>query len=424
MLTMKFEDVARYCCLAMLVCLSFTTAGANLALAGFIVCAIFSKKWITDFHVIRRNPVVQASLLCFAMLCLSQVWADVDAELSWAWISKYKKLLLIPLAMPFFQNRQHKVALLKALFLSLLLGLVVSYTNYLGWTNIGDCPARGCTAHSYITLGVLNCLLFVVAFVLSRTEAVLANKMFFWIVVVLSWANVLYILPSRTAQILIFILTMWLPFAMLVAHADGKQTKWIALCCSVIILAVTSAAIYSTKSSRLADSIQRIGEHKLEAFKSTNESVSVDVRFEFYRKAYILIAERPLLGWGVGAHEPKLKSMSAEGNTVNESLFSANPHNEYLSWFIQTGLVGFLLFLYWLYVVIRSSMHVKNDEERLILQGWLLIFAIGCFLNSFLLDFSEGYMTALLIAALSPSLLEKESSVSEPQHDIGRRSTT
>lgn len=421
MLTAKFESAARYCCLAMLVGLSFTTAGANLALAGFIVCAIFSKKWVTDFHVIWRNPVGQASLLCFAMLCVSQVWADVDAELSWAWISKYKKLLLIPLAMPFFQDRKCKVLLFKTLFFSLLAGLVVSYTNYLGWTGIGDCPSMGCSAHTYITLGVLNCLLFVTAIVLLRTEDMLSKKMFLGVVVVLSWANVLFILPSRTAQILIFILTMWIPFAFWGTDAVDARKKWLGLGFALVLLAAASVAIYSNKNSRLSDSIQRIGEHKLEAINSTDNTISVDVRFEFYRKAWILISEKPLLGWGAGAHEPKLKSMSAQGKTDNERFVFSNPHNEYLTWFIQTGLVGSLLFLYWLYVVIRSSMHIKSDDERLILQGWLLIFTIGCFLNSFLLDFSEGYMTALLIAALSPSFLKKESSVSEPQHDIGRK---
>jgi len=402
MLAKKFESAARYCCLAMVVCLSFTTAGANLALAGFIICALLSKKLLTDFHVLWKHPVAQASVACFLLLCLSQFWSEVGAGLSWVWISKYKKLLILPFVMPFFQERKNKVFLIKTLFFSLLLGLFISYSNYFRWTDIGDCPAMGCSVHTYITLSALNCLLFVIACVFLTGETSPIKRLFISAVVFLAWVNVVFISPSRTGQILIFVLIMWFPFAMWSKRIIDKRKKWVFFIYGLMVVVFSLTVIHSTKGSRLADSIQKIGAHKADAFKSTNNAVSVDVRFEFYRKAWVLISEKPLLGWGAGAHEPKLLSMSAQGKTESERFVFSNPHNEYLSWFIQTGLIGLLLFLHWLYVVWRSAMRVVNADERLILQGWLLIFTLGCFLNSFLLDFSEGYMTIFLIATLTP----------------------
>ena len=81
------------------------------------------------------------------------------------------------------------------------------------------------------------------------------------------------------------------------------------------------------KGPRLLDSIEKIRPHKVEAFKSTNDSVSVDVRFEFYKKAFVLIQQKPLLGWGAGGQEPEFLRMSAQGNTPNEQFKFANPHN-------------------------------------------------------------------------------------------------
>jgi O-antigen ligase len=402
LMNINFENAARYCCFAMLACLSFSTAGANLALLGFIVCAIFSKKWVHDFNLVASSPVAKASLVCFALLCLSTVWADADLDLSLAWISKYKKLIILPLVMPFFQERKDRVIFVKVLFFSLLSGLAVSYSNYFGWTNIGDCAAMGCSTHAYITLSMLNCLLFIVAIALFSSEVSPRKKFFYCLCTLLSAMNVVFVLPSRTGQILFFILLAWLPFSIWGAHVVDARKKWVGFVIASLLIGVSLAALYTMKDSRLVDSIEKIGTHKVEAFKSSNDAVSVDVRFEFYKKAFVLIQQKPLLGWGAGGQEPEFLRMSAQGNTPNEQFKFANPHNEYLSWAVQTGLVGLAVFLYWLFVVWRNSMRIIHDDERLILHGWFLILTVGSLLNSFLLDFSEGYMMVLLIAVLTP----------------------
>lgn len=401
-MNVNFENAARYCCLAMLACLSFSTAGANLALVGFIVCAIFSKKWVRDFHLVTSSPVAKASLLCFAFLCVSTVWAEADLAFSIAWISKYKKLLILPLIMPFFQERKDRVVFVKVLFFSLLSGLIVSYSNYFGWTSIGDCAAAGCSTHSYITLSMLNCLLFIVATALFSSEIGPRQKLFCGLCMLLSAVNVIFVLPSRTGQILFFMLFAWLPFAIWGGCAVDARKRWVGFGISLLLIGISLGVLQSMKGSRLIDSIEKIGTHKIEAFKSNNDAVSVDVRFEFYKKAFILIQQKPLLGWGSGGHEPEFLRMSAQGNTPNEQFKFANPHNEYLTWAVQTGLLGLSVFLYWLFVVWRNSMRIVHADERLILHGWLLIFTAGSLLNSFLLDFSEGYMMVLLIAVLTP----------------------
>jgi O-antigen ligase len=402
LMNVNFENAARYCCLAMLACLSFSTAGANLALLGFLVCAIFSKKWVHDFHLVASSTVAKASLLCFAFLCVSTVWAEADLAFSLAWMSKYKKLLILPLVMPFFQERKDRVIFVKVLFFSLLSGLTVSYSNYFGWTTIGDCPAMGCSTHSYITLSMLNCLLFIVCLALFSSETSPRQKLFYGLCMLLSAVNVVFVLPSRTGQILFFMLLVWLPFAMWGGRAVDARKKWMGFVMSLLLICISLGALQSMKGSRLVDSIEKIGTHKAEAFKSTNDAVSVDVRFEFYKKAFVLIQQKPLLGWGAGGQEPEFLRMSAQGNTPNEQFKFANPHNEYLSWAVQTGLIGLAVFLCWLFVVWRNSMRIIHDDERLIFHGWFLIFTVGSILNSFLLDFSEGYMMVLLIAVLTP----------------------
>jgi O-antigen ligase len=402
LMNINFENAARYCCLAMLACLSFSTAGANLALLGFLVCAISSKKWLQEFRCLASSSVAKASLLCFALLCLSTVWSEANWTFSLAWISKYKKLLLLPLIMPFFQDRKDRVVFVKVLFFSLLSGLAVSYLNYFGWTRIGDCPEVGCSTHSYITLSMLNCLLFLVSLALFSMEVSFRQRYLYVVCALLSAIDVIFVLPSRTGQILFFVLLAWVPFFIWREPGVDKRKKWIGFFISLGLIGLSLAVLQSIKGSRLIDSIEKISAHKVETFKSNNDAVSLDVRFEFYKKAFVLIQQKPLLGWGAGGHEPELLRMSAQGVTPYEQFKFANPHNEYITWAVQTGLLGLSVFLYWLFVVWRNSMHIVHEDERLIFHGWLLIFTVGSLLNSFLLDFSEGYMMILLIAAFIP----------------------
>lgn len=143
----------------MVVCLSVSTAGANFSLAGFILFALLSGKFWAERYRVLRNPIVLSSLVLFAVMALSVLWSGASADVAWQWVSKYKKLLLIPLALPFFYVLEHKQLFFKGLFASLLAGLAVSYLNFFGLTSVGDCPSAGCSTHSYITLSILNCLL-------------------------------------------------------------------------------------------------------------------------------------------------------------------------------------------------------------------------------------------------------------------------
>lgn len=413
-MNINFEQAARYCCLTMLACLSFSTAGANLALAGFLLCALLSQKLWSALLNVLQTPLVQISLGTFVFLALSVMWSGADTATAWQWVSKYKKFLLIPLAVPFFYQQKHKILFLKGLFASLMLGLSISYLNLFGLISVGDCPSIGCTTHSYITLGVLNCLLFIMSSVFFYVNKASSRKIFFLGVAIAAAVNVAWVLPSRTGQLLLLALIVSLPAAVWIVDKHvGWQKLNFALFGALGVVLIFFAAVFLNQGSRLGDSLQKISMHKQESFTSTDSAVSVDVRFEFYRKTLGLISERPLLGWGAGGHEPELKRLSEQGVTANERYIFANPHNEYLTWAVQTGLLGLACFLFWLFTVWRHAFKIEDPAHKLIMLGWLLIFTLGNFLNSFLLDFSEGYMTVLLIAVLMPFQSQRPCSTEE-----------
>jgi O-antigen ligase len=397
------EDYSRYCLVAMIIGLSVSTAGANLALAGFLVFAILSKRLQKDYFLIIKNPVALSSFGLFLILCLSVVWSEAGASVAWGWVSKYKKLLLIPLAAPFFQKRVHKLLFIKSLLVSLTIGLSISYLNYFGVTSIGGCPSYGCSTHTYITLAMLNSLLVIVSLTLFIFLRQFRYRFGAFVLMVLASFSIVVVLRSRTGQLMALCLSIWLPFLIWrSSEYYGKINKRHLLLYMGLFFALVAVGLGAEKGSRFSESIQKLVLYKQEALKSTDSTVAVDVRSEMYRKTVELIVEKPLLGWGAGGQEDKLLEMSMQGATENERFIFANPHNEYLSWMVQAGVLGFCALIFWLFTVWRHAFKIEDSIEKIILLGWLLIFTLGNMLNSFLLDFSEGYMTVLLVAVLAP----------------------
>jgi O-antigen ligase len=409
-----FEHCARWCILGVLMGLALSTAVANIALVFFLLFALLSNKWKDYFSLLARDPLSQYAVGIFTILLLSVGWSDAGSGIALQWVSKYKKLLLIPLAMPFFQTNEHKRLFINGIYLSLMIALLISYYQYFVGGRERGCIDLGCLIHGHITLSMQICLLFILSIGSALSSRNLIGSIVFYSIAVMSALNVALVLQSRTGQLMLIALLVFLPFILIERHAAGMQRKrLLALMFSVLVVGLLTAGIFHKKESRLVESIQKITEQKVDSFKSTDTAVSVDVRFEFYRKTLTLIADKPLLGWGAGGQELELKRLSEQGVTDYERIVFANPHNEYLTWAVQTGLLGLACFLFWLFTVWRHAFKIEDPAHKLIMLGWLLIFTLGNFLNSFLLDFSEGYMTVLLIAVLMPFQSQRPCSTEE-----------
>lgn len=126
---------------------------------------------------------------------------------------------------------------------------------------------------------------------------------------------------------------------------------------------------------------------------------SLGQRLEFGQTSLSLIAKRPFFGWGTGSFG-HIYEQNYQGI---EKILTDNPHNEYLRIAVELGLVGMGLLLMLFYQQWQLARNLPI-EIRQCWQGVFLTFMLGCFLNSWLSDFTEGYfycvMTAICFANL------------------------
>lgn len=111
---------------------------------------------------------------------------------------------------------------------------------------------------------------------------------------------------------------------------------------------------------------------------------SVIMRLEFWKTAKALISENILLGVGTGDGKLEMQKMYDKTNSILHQNWRLGSHNEFLSTWVKTGLIGFIIF-----VVALFSPILRKENRNFIYLSFFLI-AILSFLAENTLETQPG----------------------------------
>jgi O-antigen ligase len=315
---------------------------------------------------------------------------------------KYRKLLLLPvLFLVFYGSDRSKWsrAAIWALFATLTLTMVLTYTNFLGWTAVGplhgnDPMRKPWVFKDHISAGLMMAFLAFLSMALAKESHKGVGRGLLYLVALLALVNVLLVLEGRTGQVVaIAYMVVYVVVQLARFPHQDKRTRWITTFASVTVCACLVVYSFTTKHSRLAET-----GHEINQFEVYNKNTSMGVRLEFYRRSYQLILHRPFAGYGVGSVGTEFEQF-AEHSTGGRAAMASNPHNEFFLMGLQLGLVGVALFV-WLLVAIARECQRLDPLARAVVYGYLFAFVLGCIANSLLLNFTEGYLFIFLTGIL------------------------
>ena len=175
-----------------------------------------------------------------------------------------------------------------------------------------------------------------------------------------------------------------------------------ALVASLLVFTVIySVDIYRTRY---------VSDFRNDLFKST-AGAKENWRRERWKVSFELIRRAPIAGQGSGSEIPLLKQKYFEKKMFSSYLNELNAHNQYLSFLINSGIIGLLVFLATLGWGYRKAIK-RND--LLLLSFLVIITAIG--FSEDLLDVNKGiFFYAFFFPFFIFSKKKVENSTSENQ---------
>lgn len=398
MVAEKATLLARWSAILLGFSIPISVALDNLLLALILLLWLLSANFKEKFSVIRANPAAILSLALFALLVVGTLYGERNPGDDLNYLSKYSDLLFVPIFITLFQDANTRRHALFGFASSISLILLLSYAIALGLpmtipgTHVLSTPANPVVFKLHITHGILLSYGAFLFATFALYEKVARKRAFYALLMVLAVYNVVFMVQGRIGYLLLALLLIYFCYCAM---------RWRGLIAAAVLGTALFSAAYAFSPGfhqrinlAMAEYVAWDPAHAVSTYSSTGE------RLEFYKHSLEIIAERPLLGAGTGSF-PKVYTDKAKAVGIQPT---HNPHNEYLLIAVQLGLVGVALLIYLFYRQWRLASLLPTLLETQLARALVLTIAVGCLLNSLLLDHVEGlfyaWMSALLFAGL------------------------
>lgn len=360
---------------------------AYVAMVMAFVLGLASWKSIHINSAELKSPLIFSALSLYLLIVVgvgySQApWEDISIHLT-----KYAKLVLIPVIFLLLQFDKWKQHSLYAFMLAMSFILVSAYANVfwqlpwsktqnLGWgqdhTVIGD----------YITQNIM--MTFFAMLLLEKAVSAQGwlHKLFFSIMTLAAIVVVTQLSNGRTGYVLLVV-----AFGMYALMWARGVKQWLAI--GAIACAVAASLATSEKVH------QRVEQAISEARNSeAMEITSIGGRINFWKNTLEMALEKPITGWGTGEYHSQWCAHVTQDGWCQFGRW--HPHNQYLFFWMEHGILGLALFIALVASPIWMTRKMPDPQRRL---AWCFsaLFAVNSLINASLWSSRESHFFVLML---------------------------
>lgn len=375
----------------LLVCLIAASVGLPIAIISLskAVLLLFA---LGALLTLRRRPAPTmqlnvtatstAILLALGVLALSIAWSDAPLpEALDAWV-KHAKLLVIPVLLWLIRSeRDAKLALMSFMGAQALL-LLGSWLLRLGvpvpWATSRMALTHYAVFSSYLDQAIMSSVAAALCWHLRHFAPGRWGRQFMLLIVMLAIGNVLFVMHGRTGHVVLIALVslaiMW------------ELPKSYRLLGSVIPFVVVAAVMLGSPMVR--ERMMAVTQEFNSYAETGGTNSSSGERLNYWSRSAESITQHPLAGSGVGSWNSEYRRLD-QGKGPLHSQSVRNPHQEFLLWGVEAGVIGILLLCNILWAVYRDSLRMNLSMARAT-QSLLAAMVIACLFNSSLFDATIG----------------------------------
>ncbi len=380
--------------------LSVSLGVALVSLAKLVLLVTVLSQLMTDVRQRHQAPASHAATplpwpsslwwgaAALLWMALSMTWGSAPAHEAWLALSRHARWLVLPAAFYLFRVGTPAWPVLQCLVAGQLFVLLSSWLMVVGiplpWAISVMSPDNAVVFASTIEQPIMNTLMMLVVWYFRDQWPLPHRRLWVWAVMVLTSANVLLVVTGRTGQMAL--LLAWL---IILVTSLPHRHRWLALLVPVLL-----AAIVGLGSERMQERWRKAQTDVLALQQGPlREENSLGFRIDAWQKSVQAVAEKPVWGHGVGAWN---QAYAAQGGTIPKA---NDPHQQFLLWAVESGLVGVALFAGFLTLLWRNALALPWSA-RWCLRGVVAIEVLTGLVNSTLLGAGIGEFFLMLWAAL------------------------
>lgn len=306
-------------------------------------------------------------LIALAWMSLTYLWTSASpAEASTA-LARHARLLILPVTLLLLTHKPHARTVLKYLVLGQLFVVICSWLMFFGfalpWAKADFPTEMGILFSSTLEQPIMSTLMLIVVWHLHSVLVPSARSWMVWALALLTTANVFFVMTGRSGYVAMFLaiaMAVWLP-------SNRKQRGWGLL--AVILLALG----VGFTSTRLQTRVLEIKRDVIEYSKG-NPNSSQGIRLDYWYHSLQALSEKPLSGHGVGSWRAQYVRFGGADTTP-----PSNPHNQYLLWAVEGGLIGLALMIGILVALYRDACQLETPVQRAMLSTLAIAIVTGLF---------------------------------------------
>lgn len=345
---------------------------------------------------LRQLWSVRVILLILLAFALSLTWSEVPLDLALLAFVKHSKLLEIVILVSLIRHaRDARLALLV-----FLLGQTVFILS--SWAMVAGLRVPWATS-AWATVPEYKYAVFSTyldqTLIFSASAAVLWHLSDLWpkarwaamVLAVAALTNVLFFQQGKTGYLAAMVVV-----TLAVIWRIPKKWRWFGLVLVPLVL-VLGASVVSEKLMQRAALVLSESQNYVAAGTSEGSS---GFRLHAWRRSVQAILEKPVTGHGVGSWTQSVKKIEgARAQIVFGEGLTSNPHQEFLLWGVELGVLGTMLLVALVASLIRDALTFSPPVQRATLSV-VAVMVVACLFNSALYDALIGDFFCIVLGLL------------------------